>query len=640
MSDYGSVAETPLLAQLRQLQAALEEHRDRCAELYDHAPVGYLTLDSGAMIRELNLAAAALLGQDRGRLAGRRLTERTAPGQADRLLQHLRRVLDSGRPATLELSLQDSAGAPRHVELRSVAVQRGGEACCWSALFDITRHKRIEEALRDKEARLCAVLDTAADAIIVIDSRGVVQSFNPAAERMFGYAAAEIIGRNVRQLMPEPYRRHHDAYIRRYLRTRAPHIIGIGREVQGRRKDGGVFPMELAVSEAPDDELRFVGIIRDLTLRKAAEAALRDSEERFRQLAEHVQEVFWIVDLDQDRILYLSPAFETVWGIPRERVYRDPRGWMDSIHPDDLERVREHYQASRRAFHFDHQYRILRPDGSSRWIRDRGFPIRDAAGRIYRLAGLAEDITRAREAQALQDQSAHLARLGLAGELAAGLAHELNQPLSAIVTYAQLCEQLLESRDEPPVQFRELITKISAQGRRAGEIIAQLRRMVSKTRFRREPVDLNELVREAIHLIDAELRRHEVRLTLNLADAPRPVVADTVQIQQVLLNLIHNAVEAMGAIPPERRELTVATRPADRDEAVQVTVSDRGPGLDSADLERIFDPFFTTKSEGMGFGLSICRAIITSHEGRLWAAHVPGGGAAFHFTLPLAGTAA
>jgi len=367
------------------------------------------------------------------------------------------------------------------------------------------------------ESRLNALLDAAVDAIILIDARGRVARFNLAAERMFGYAETEVVGHNVSLLMPEPYRSQHDGYIHRYASTGERRIIGIGREVEARRKDGTTFPIDLSVGEfmatgelLPSGQHGFVGIIRDLTERKA----------------------------------------------------------------------------------------------------------------------------QTREAEGLRARLTHVGRLGTLGEMVSGIAHEVNQPLTAISNYASACRRMAQAGTLGGEELATTLDKISAQAERAGQVIRGLRALVRRRDEVREPLDVNRLIRDVSKLVEFEARQAGYRLVLNLAEPLPAVSGDAVQIQQVVLNLIRNGLDAML----ERAHgdsITVETLAANG--FVEIRVTDSGPGLPPAVLARLFEPFFTTKPLGIGLGLSICKSIITAHRGELTGEAAPERGARFRVRLPSVG---
>jgi two-component system sensor kinase FixL len=362
----------------------------------------------------------------------------------------------------------------------------------------------------ETELRLRSILDTARDAIIVIDERGTVQSFSPAAERLFGYASDEVVGRNVNMLMPTPYKEAHDGYVERYLRTGQRRIIGIGRVVVGLRKSGETFPMELQVGEFRARGGRFfTGFVRDLTEQQEAKRRIQD----------------------------------------------------------------------------------------------------------------------------LQAELLHASRLSVMGQMASTMAHELNQPLTAVVNYLEAARHILSGAPQAAERAGELIDRAVTQAERAGEVIRKLRQFVGKGETDRRSENISKLVEEALALALVGARQSGVRVTLDLDNELPQVLVDTVQIQQVLLNLVRNAVEAMEG--GERRELTIAARALPAENLAEITVSDTGPGIAPEIAERLFEPFTTTKPSGMGLGLSICREIVQAHRGRLTTAANPGGGTIFRLSLPV-----
>lgn len=381
---------------------------------------------------------------------------------------------------------------------------------------------------------------------------------------------------------------------------------------------------------------------QQMATRIQMEIALRDSEERFRQLAEHIREVFWVYGITEERLLYVSPAYEDIWGRPVQSFHERPLDWLEAVHPDDQRRIHAAHVDKHRLGYLNEEYRIIRPDSAIRWIWDRGFPVRDESGHVYRIAGLAEDITvrKLAEDQLRRQQVdlARMSRLSLAVELASNLAHELNQPLAAIVAYTQAGLTLLRQGHADPRELMGTFEEVINQGMRAGEIIRHLRELVRRHTTMQTPLDINALIHAVIHYAQLELRQARIDLRLELAESLPKALADDLQIQLVALYLIRNAIEAMQEIPEGSRQLTVRTRLSGAD-WVLVTIHDTGHGLSPEAAERLFQPFFTTKPGGMGLGLSVSRSIIEAQRGQLWATPNPDGGASFHFTLPVDRTA-
>jgi two-component system, LuxR family, sensor kinase FixL len=482
-----------------------------------------------------------------------------------------------------------------------------------------------------------ALLDAAVDAILVIDHRGRIDTFNRAAQQLFGYSAAEMIGGNVSRLMPEPDRSAHDGYLARYLETGAARIIGRGRDVTAQRKDGSVFPAFLAIGEIRGaSPRRFVGFVHDNSERQAVVDSLRRSELALRAS----QEMAGLGSFE----LPLAAA-DPYWSAESYRITgfyagEEPRD-MDvfiarCVHADDRERVgREWQRAQAKRETLDLEHRLVRPDGTLRAVRliaqiDRESP----AGPVLR--GSLHDVSERRAAEdeirQSQDKLTHFARLSTMGEMATGLAHEINQPLTAIATYAQAATRLIAAGDTDPAELTEVLGQITAQALRAGEVIRRLRNFVKNRVARTETVDLNRLIEDLRVLADTDARASDVRLVVELGTALPPVAADAVQIQQVLLNLVRNAIDVTLETPGARREITVQTRSAGGE--VEVRVVDHGRGIAPEVAPQLFNPFFTTKPAGTGLGLAISRSIIRAHRGRLEYTATPGGGATFCFTLP------
>jgi PAS domain S-box-containing protein len=253
--------------------------------------------------------------------------------------------------------------------------------------------ERAECALNDSEERFRAVAQSANDAIILASEDGNIISWNKAAEWFFGYAEEEVLDRPLTLIMPARYRERHLKGIDRLRSTGEARVLGKTIEAHGLRKDSSEFPLELSLSMGKTKTATFYSaIIRDITERKRSEEALRESQERFRQLAENIREVFWLTDIDKSQMLYISPGYESIWGRSCESLYASPRSWLDAIHPDDREMVLAAL-TKQIAGQYDEEYRIVRPDGTVRWIRDRAFPVKDHSGTVYRIAGIAEDIT-------------------------------------------------------------------------------------------------------------------------------------------------------------------------------------------------------------------------------------------------------
>jgi len=768
----------------------------------------------------------------------------------------------------------------------------------------------VEKKLRDSApgegqaaaSRLSALLNATPDAVVLIDGNGIIESFNPGAERIFGYSADEIVGQNIALLMPTPFRANHDDYIQRYQRTGEARFMLAPREVEACRKDGTVFPAEVSVGQVEGTELpSFIGIVRDISERMAAEDRLHQVEANLltAQALAHVGsfEGDWPAATKN----FWSDEFFRIVGVDPDETPLSPAEFVRRFaHPQDRDRVEARLaeDAKRTSGGGELEYRIVRPDGTVRHIqniyrivtdpvtgagriqgtildqtfrrhaeealrreRDRaqryldlvnvmiiavdragritlvnrkacelfGYPehellgkdffaacqppgfagrsrilfeealggreegfsllegpvltrdghhrrvfwrnqfLHDQSGAINGVLSAGEDVTEQRETenqlrqaeeelrlifqrapvgmatlaashgidghylsvnQALcamlgytegemlarsvrevtppedidetirqfrlvlsggdtvkyekrfihkngsmvhalvhlsvisdhdgrpqlvisqildrtdvvlaemearkqREKLAHVARLGTLGEMAAGIAHELNQPLAAIANYTQACQRLVAAGDMDAEELDQVLGRVTAQARRAGDVIQRLRAFVRRHTPDRRHRDARELIHEILPLVEMDCRSHEVDLQLELQqDLPR-VQVDGIQLQQVLLNLTRNAVEAMNACAPEARRMLIRTRELNEDE-VELAVQDTGPGVPDPLLEQLFEPFFTTKAEGMGLGLSLSRSIIEAHGGTLRYDSGPDGGSIFRIKLPTA----
>jgi two-component system sensor kinase FixL len=482
-----------------------------------------------------------------------------------------------------------------------------------------------------------ALIATAADGIIVIDVKGTIQVYNAACERLFGYSATETLGQNVKMLMPSPYHEEHDGYLSRYRMTGEKRIIGIGREVAGRRKDGATFPMYLSVGEGTlEGHKIYVGIIHDLTERKKSDTALVEREAKLSSILDTAPDA--IITIDEMGIIEsFNAAAVRLFGYREQEIIgKNIKHLMPSPYREEHDGYLARYRKTgeKRIIGIGRIVVGERRDGTT-------FPLELAVGEVWigkrRLfTGFIRDITERqgteKRLQDLQSELLHVSRLSAMGQMASALAHELNQPLTAIMNYVKAATRTMSAIEGPQVEkAREWMDKAAAQTARAGQIIRHLRSFIEKRESSQTYENLNKVVEEAIALGLVGSADANVRVHLELDPAVTPILIDKVQVQQVLINLIRNSIEAMQSVT--RRELTVQTAP-ESDGSVEVTVSDTGPGLAEEVAARLFQPFVTTKEKGMGIGLTICQSIIEAHNGRIWATSRDGGGVEFHFRLP------
>ncbi|MFY9841987.1 MAG: PAS domain S-box protein [Terriglobales bacterium] len=499
-----------------------------------------------------------------------------------------------------------------------------------------------ERELKRSEVRKAAIVDSALDCIVTIDHEGCITEFNPAAEHTFGYRRDEVLGKHLADtIIPPALREKHRQGFARYLATGEARVLEKRIEMTAVRADGSEFPVELAITRIPLEEPpSFTGYLRDITERKRVEQELRRSE-AFLAEAQHLSRIgsfSWRVATD-----------EITWSEQLYRIFRIDRDAQVTfeligtrIHPEDLSVFHEHIERSRRdGSDVQLEFRLKMPDGAVKYVHVAAH-IRDDHSQLEYI-GAVQDVTERRfSEEALgkaRSELSHVARVTSLGVLTASIAHEVNQPLSGIVTNASTCLRMLAA-DPPNVDgARETARRTIRDGNRASEVITRLRALYGKKEPTIESVDLNEATREVIALSLSELQRNRVILRPELADQLPPVTGDRVQLQQVILNLIRNGSDAMSGVDDRPRQLLIRTE-LDEGDRVSLTIQDAGTGFDPQAVDRLFEGFYTTKNDGMGIGLSVSRSIIESHHGRLWATLNNGPGAAFSFSIPRGSEAA
>jgi len=503
-------------------------------------------------------------------------------------------------------------------------------------VLDLSEQKRQESARLYSEERYRVVVETASDAVVSIDDKGSIVFANPATATIFGYDPAELAGKPLTLLMPEYMRELHQTGFKRYLATGQRHINWQGTELTALRKNGEEFPVEVSFGEITrDGHKTFTGLLRDISKRKQAEQALRRSE-AFLAEAQHLSHTgsfSWRVATD-----------EITWSEQLYRIYELESGVpvtleliRTRVQPEDLTLYEKMVEEARNGGNdFEWQYRLLMPDHSIKYMHALAQATRDQDGQLEYIAAV-QDVTARRLAEEARDKArselTHVARVTSLGTLTASIAHELNQPLSGIVTNASTCMRMLAA-DPPNVDgARETARRTIRDGNRASEMITRLRALFTKKSATAQSMDLNEATREIIALSLSELQKNRVILRPELADDLPLVTGDRVQLQQVILNLLRNASDAMSTIDDRPRDLLIRTESDDNDR-VRLSVTDVGVGLEPQAADRLFEAFYTTKNDGMGIGLSVSRSIIERHYGRLWAMPNDGPGVTFSFSIP------
>ncbi|MGE0448198.1 MAG: PAS domain S-box protein [Vicinamibacterales bacterium] len=469
--------------------------------------------------------------------------------------------------------------------------------------------------------RLRSVIDSAVDGIIVIDPSGRVESVNPAAERLFGYSAAEVVGRNVSMLMPSPFHEEHDGYLQRYLSTGEARIIGIGREVTGLRRDGTTFPLHLSVGELTvDGARRFTGILHDLSNRVALEHRLRTSEARWRSIIHSAVDGIVVIDAT-GRIEAFNPGAERLFGYAEaELVGRNVNVLMPSPYHEEHDTYVARYleTGAARIIGTGREVTGLRKDGST-------FPVHLSVGELTvegerKFTGILHDLT---ERVRLEGQLRERAALARVGEMAAVIAHEVKNPLAGIRGVIQVIGGRLPSDSRDATVLGDIVKRIDA----LDMLMKDLLFFARPPQLRRAPVDVGPLVSMTAHLLgqDPSLEGLHVRI----AGSAPPLLADAEMLKIVFQNLLVNAAHAMHG------EGTIDVRISATDDGCEVAFTDVGPGIPLDIRDKIFTAFFTTKVRGTGLGLATARRLVEAHHGEIRVDCPPGGGTTVTVKLPI-----
>jgi PAS domain S-box-containing protein len=614
--------------QLTAANAALGETEERFRRLVEALP------DAIFVVREerivfVNPSAVRLLAAQRPeQILGKELSEIIHP---DSLASIRRRMRDSSQTGVasppMEHVLIALDGTSVEIESASIPILWKGSPAIEAIARDIKERKRAEARLREYEK----AVEGLEEMIVVVDRNYRYVLANRAflnrrgmenKEQLLGRLVSEVLNPGVfeevaKKKLDECFQGKVVTY---ELRYKYP-------QLGERYLSISYFPIE-----GPNDIDRVACVLQDITERKQAEAALRESEARFRLVADNAPVMIWMSGTDKLCTYFNKPWLDfTGRSIDQELG----NGWAEGVELEDLQRCVDTYtQAFDRREAFRMEYHLRRHDGEYRLVSDIGVPRSNPDGFFDGYIGSCIDVTEQRRAEEqlrqAQEDLARVTRVVAMGELAAAIAHEVNQPLTAIVTNGNFCLRTLHSGGRNLEELREAIAEIVNDGTRASTVISRIRTLLVNGAPERAELDINEVIQDVTGLIRSELARNRISLRTDLT-ADLRVRGDRVQLQQVLINLIMNSIDAMRTLTDRPRELLIKS--ANQSDGVLVQVKDSGPGMEPEVAARIFEPFFTTKAEGIGMGLSISRSIVESHGGRLWAVALPNG-ALFEFTVP------
>lgn len=573
------------------------------------------------------------------------------PQDRDRYESAIRECLEETGEYTLRNRILRSDGAVRHVIAHGRLVRNEDLAPVrmYGTLQDVTVDFRETARAREAELRslsMCRrlenqvrlMVEASPIALVMVDRDSRITTLNTSAEVLFGYRRNELLGSSIDVLVPKESRAQHVHHRRAYLQAPTERLMSRAKELSGRRKDGSLVPLDVSLSPVETDEgLAVLVTIIDLTERRRAETELRESETRFRQMAERIDDLFYVLDMPEGTVSYVSPACETIFHRSSEELSSNGEAWHGFVHKADRKRVLEKQQELLHGLAFDEEYRICRPKGDVRWIRDRAFPVWDKAGNVQRMIGILQDITKHRQ---LEEELRQAQKMEAIGQLASGVAHDFNNLLMGIVGCTSIAMDALDDAKRARSFLEEV--KKSAMG--GSTIASQLLAFARKSPVELELCDLHEVVSDTEFML-RRLLAEDIELVVVLGAQQHLVYLDRVQLGQVLLNLVVNARDAMhlgGRLTIETRNVMID--PGTRASATQklqglyvaLRVRDTGCGMSSETQGRVFEPFFTTKEVGKGTGLGLATVfgIVNRAQGTIDVESEVGVGTTFEVLLP------
>ncbi|MDQ3069000.1 MAG: PAS domain S-box protein [Acidobacteriota bacterium] len=621
-------------AAARAFADALRVSEDRHRLLVENMPHMVWTADGKGATDYLNQRGAQRLGITADVINGSGWLDLLHADDRAAAAQRWEAVLQSGEPYASEYRVRYPDGTYRWMLAQAVALRgEDGTVERWVGTWTDIDDRKEAEALTARHAEL---LRSVREAVIVTDLDGIVTYWNEGATRLYGWTEAEMVGRPVAGRFPEGAR----AVALDASREALDNHEWSG-EFEDYRRDGSrvwISSRTTRIADASGAAAGIMSVAYDISARVHAEQALHGSEERFQQIAGSISEAFWLTDQEKQEVVYVSAAYETIWGRSRASLYATPTQWADAIHEEDRARVLEAVRTKQASGEYDEQYRILRPDGSIRWVRDRAFPVRGASDRVVRIAGVAEDVTDRLQLEAQLRQSQ---KMEAVGQLAGGVAHDFNNLVTIIMGYSELLLDDMAKND----RARESVDEIIKAAYRATALTSQLLAFSRKQVLAPRVVDLNATVRDTEKLL-RRIIGEDVELTTRLQPELGCVKVDAGQFAQTLVNLAVNARDAMpqgGALTIETSNLDLETDLTTGDGVLRagphvvVTLTDSGEGMTDEVKRHLFEPFFTTKEpgKGTGLGLSVVHGFVRQSGGHIDVQSELGSGTVVTIYLPL-----
>jgi PAS domain S-box-containing protein len=621
------------ITERKRSEQAIRESEERFRTMANAAPVMIWMSGPDKLCTFFNKGWTDFTGRMLEQELGDGWTEGVHPEDLDRSLAIYRNSFDARHEYSMEYRLRRSDGEYCWVLGHGVPrFEADGSFLGYiGTATDLSELKRGDERFR-------LAVEASSNATVMVDAQGQIVLVNQQTENLFGYSRDELIGQSVEILVPERFRDDHPGHRASFAAAPQARVLGLGRDLCARRKDGSEVLVEIGLTPIHSQEgLLVLTSIVDISARRQAEDALKKERMFLRQVID-IDPNFIFAKDREGRFTLVNQAVADAYGTTVEGLIgktdadfnpnSDEVEYFHSMDLDVIDRLQERFVA---------EEKLTDARGRTRWLQTVKRPIVGEDGIANQVLGASTDITMRKtvelELRQQRDELAHVSRVSLMGELAASLAHELNQPLTAIMSNAQAAQRFLMNKAFNLDEVREILNDIVEDDNRASEIIRKIRALVRKEELTLARLDLTTIVRDVVSLVRSDAILRNVKLDYHPGEGVRPIRGDRIQLQQVMLNLFLNAFDAMKERAIDERQLTVRVEPGGSG-MVEVSVCDNGSGLTSDALDAIFQPFFTTKREGLGMGLSISRAIVERHGGRLWAENNEDRGATFYVWLP------
>jgi PAS domain S-box-containing protein len=634
----------------RLLNDAMHESEEKYRKIFENASEGIFQTTPQGRYLSVNPAFARMFGfsSPQEMIEGVRDIGKELyvnPKDRDNLVKMLR---EQGNVEGFEAELYrtDKSTFWISINVHTVYDEQGNILYFEGTNIDISPRKQMDKALKESEEKYRAIFENANEGLYQTTPEGRLLNVNPALARMFGFTSPSEMIEKVKDIGKDLYVNPKDRET--MLRMLREQGVVEGFEVEMRRQDKSTFWISISLHTIHDSAGKIAyleGTNMDITGRRRSEEALRESEERFRRMAEASPEIFWMINPDYSKVIYVSPAMERITGIAPEELYRNPRTWIDLVHPEDRGFVSSMFDSKQKE-DVEYEFRLIHRDSTVRWILNRCYFVRDTQGNIIYLTGIAEDITERKHAE--EERKTYEARLMRSqkleaiGTLAGGIAHDFNNILSAIIGYSELAIDELPKDSTIATNIKEVLKA----GGRARDLVKQILTFSRQMETERKPVRIHLIIKEALKLLRSSIPS-TITITEHIDTSAGTVFADSTQIHQVIMNLCTNAYQALlttgGELTVSLEQLYLDSGfiskhpPLSKGAHLLITVRDTGCGMDTETLKRIFDPFFTTKekTKGTGLGLATVHGIVTELGGAILVESSINKGSTFEIYLPV-----